>query len=347
MIKEKEMFMQRQLMNALSVLVGLLLGFVSGVIGVLSLRFILGRQRADDAWQAARYPKMRDLGTVRKLSVLPIIDWYAVDRGAGLATEPGVSYLLQADDTTLLFDVGFNRQHEHPSPLLRNLETLGKSLADLDMMVISHAHLDHVGGKDHADALTFAPSGQPVELSGLPVYTPDEPLTNPTAETVVVNAPQKLASGVATMGPIARQLFFDGWRPEQSLAIRVAGKGLVLVIGCGHPTIQRIVARAEMLFDEPVYAVIGGLHYPVTESRAQGPLGLPLQSFFGTGKFPWDPINKDDVAEAITFLQERQPKLVSLSPHDSCDWTLNAFQKAFGPAYQPLFVGQEIIINEE
>jgi 7,8-dihydropterin-6-yl-methyl-4-(beta-D-ribofuranosyl)aminobenzene 5'-phosphate synthase len=337
----------RDLTQYLSGLIGLLLGFVAGVVGLMSLRFVLGRQRADDAWQAASYPKMTDLGSVKHLSVLPLIDWYALDSGQHLATEPGVSYLIQADDTTLLFDVGFNRQHEHPSPLLRNLEAVGHSLAEVDMLVVSHAHLDHVGGKHHADAHTFAPSAAPVDLGGIPAYVPDEPLTNPTTETVVVNGPQKLAPGVASMGPIARQLFFDGWRPEQSLAVRVAGKGLVLIIGCGHPTIQRIVARAEMLFNEPIYGVVGGLHYPVTESRAVGPGGIPLQSFFGTGKWPWDPINKEDVRSAIDFLQERQPKLVSLSPHDSCDWTLNAFQQAFGPAYQPLFVGQKIMVNGE
>ena len=137
------------------------------------------------------------------------------------------------------------------------------------------------------------------------------------------------------MGPIPRQLFFLGWTPEQSLAIHVEGKGIVLIIGCGHPTLQRIVERAEMLFDEPIYGIIGGLHYPVTASRAER-FGLPAQMFLGTGKWPWDPINEDDVNEAIASLQARQPSLVSLSPHDSCDWSLNAFRQAFGPAYQDL-----------
>jgi len=34
----------------------------------------------------------------------------------------------------------------------------------------------------------------------------------------------------------------------------------VLITGCGHSTIQRIVERAEMLFDEPIYGIVGGLH---------------------------------------------------------------------------------------
>jgi hypothetical protein len=38
---------------------------------------------------------------------------------------------------------------------------------------------------------------------------------------------------------------------------------------------------------------------------------------------------------------------VTLSPHDSCDWTLRAFRRAFGEAYQELIVGQEIVVAGE
>ena len=111
------------------------------------------------------------------------------------------------------------------------------------------------------------------------------------------------------------------------------GKGLVLVIGCGHPTLQRIVDRAEMLFDEPVYGVGGGLHYPVTASPLVQ-FGLPVQRIVGPGKWPWDPINRGDVQTAIAYLQRRDPQLVALSPHDSCDWSVEAFRQAFDKVYQ-------------
>lgn len=318
-------------------------GLVLAGVGALSVRYLLGRRMADQVWAAGRYPKLTDLGTVKQLSILPLIDWYTADNGPALTSEPGVSYLIRADDTTILFDVGYNKLQEHPSPLLHNMAALGIDLAQVDVLVISHAHADHLGGGSHAQQHTFAPSGQPVDLNQMPAYVP-EPLMNPTAKTIVVDGPRPIAPGVASMGPIPRQLFFDGWRPEQSLAINVEGKGLVLVIGCGHPTIQRIVARAEMLFDPPIYGIVGGLHYPVTESRSKT-YGIPRQAIFGTGKWPWDPINRRDVQEAIAFLQSRQPKLVSLSPHDSCDWTVGTFRQAFGEAYQDLLVGREIVIQ--
>ena len=152
---------------------------------------------------------------------------------------------------------------------------------------------------------TFALSGQPLDLKGIPAYVP-VPLSNPTTQVTVVDGP--------------------------------------LVIGCGHSTLQRIVGRAEMLFDEPLYGIVGGLHYPVTASR-EVKLGLPLQRIFGTGKFPWDPISQQDVEAAIAYLQRRHPRLVALSPHDSCDWSIEAFRSAFGAAYRDVQVGKEIVVG--
>lgn len=308
------------------------------VMGGLSARFYLGRRRADRAWSAAHYPRLKDVGTVKQLTILPLIDWYTARED--LMGEPGVSYLLRADDTTILFDVGLNGPGEHPSPLLRNMQALGVNLEEVDAIVISHLHLDHVGGMACQRQQTFALSGEPVDLSGLRAYVPT-PMTHPTAEVELVAGPRVIAPGIVSLGPIPRQLFFFGWTPEQSLAINVAGKGPVLIVGCGHSTLQRIIDRAEMLFDTPIYAVVGGLHYPVTASR-EVMFGLPMQRILGTGKWPWDPINRNDVEAAITYLHHRRPQLVALSPHDSCDWSLEAFRQAFGEVYQELLVGQEI-----
>jgi 7,8-dihydropterin-6-yl-methyl-4-(beta-D-ribofuranosyl)aminobenzene 5'-phosphate synthase len=316
-------------------------GLVLAAAGGLAARFILGRRHADRVWASARYSKLKDVGIVKHLTILPLIDWYIAREG--LIGEPGVSYLVRADDTTILFDVGYNTRGEHPSPLLRNMAALGVEVTDIDMVVISHAHEDHVGGTSHMMQHTFALSGQPVDLKRIPAYVP-VPLSNPTARVTVVDGPQVIAPGVASMGPIPRQLFFLGWTPEQSLAVDVEGKGIVVIIGCGHSTLQRIVDRAEMLFDEPLYGIVGGLHYPVTASR-EVKFGLPLQRLLGTGKLPWDPINRQDVETAIAYLEHRHPQLVALSPHDSCDWSIEAFRRAFGGVYQDVKVGKEIVVE--
>jgi 7,8-dihydropterin-6-yl-methyl-4-(beta-D-ribofuranosyl)aminobenzene 5'-phosphate synthase len=316
-------------------------GLAAAAIGALSVRFHLGRCCADCAWRTTYYPKFGDVGTVKHLSILPLVDWYtAPNSGKTLEGEAGVSYLVRADDTTILFDVGLNAQGEHPSPLLRNMDALGVSLEEVDYIFISHLHLDHVGGMAYERAHTFGLSNKRLNLDGVTALVP-APMTHPTARVEVEREPRVIAPGIITLGPIPRQLFFLGWTPEQSLAVNVEGKGVVLIIGCGHATVQRIVDRAEQLLDAPLYGVVGGLHYPVTASRLMR-FGLPLQRILGTGKWPWDPINQEDVAAGIRCLQQRQPRLVALSPHDSCDWSLEAFRGAFDGAYWNLQVGEAI-----
>ncbi len=306
----------------------------------LSARFVRGRQRAEALWQASQYPKFGDIGQVKHLTILPLIDWYTAD--PELEGEPGVSYLIRADDRTILFDLGLNRRQEHPSPLLRNMARLGVSFDEIDMIFISHAHLDHIGGRRNMAEGVFAPSAGYVNLRQMPAYVPT-PLVNPTATPIVLEGPTVLAPGVASMGPIPRQLFFLGWTLEQSLAIHVEGKGIVVIVGCGHPTLQKILARQAMLFDAPLYGIIGGLHYPVTGSRSVRH-GIPRQQVFGTGLWPWQRISQTDVHRAIALLYARDPQVVALSPHDSCDWSLAAFRTAFGKKYRDILVGRAIEI---
>ena len=105
-------------------------GLVLTAAGGLALRFHLGRRRADRVWAATRYPKLEDIGTVKNLAILPLIDRHVAREG--LRGEAGVSYLVRAGDTTILFDVGLNGDREHPSPLLCNMEVLGVHLEEVD-----------------------------------------------------------------------------------------------------------------------------------------------------------------------------------------------------------------------
>jgi 7,8-dihydropterin-6-yl-methyl-4-(beta-D-ribofuranosyl)aminobenzene 5'-phosphate synthase len=310
---------------------------VVGEAGYYGGRFEINRRDTAAAWSVASYPRLGDVGAVRRLSILPLIDWYP--SRDGLIGEPGVSYLVHADETTILMDVGFNLKGEHPSPLLRNAAALGVDLGRLDALVISHPHNDHMGG---SPTIGLTRSSEPFDLRGIPAYV-TAPLAIPTAKPVLVDAPRVIAKGIATMGSITSPDFVFGVTPEQSLAVNVEGKGLVIVVGGGHPTVERILTRAEALFDLPIYGIVGGLHYPVTESRAVIN-GLPAQKVMGTGKWPWDPINEADVRAGIAALQRRSPRLVALSAHDSCDWSLGAFKAAFGPASRDVLVGQEIVV---
>ena len=76
-----------------------------------------------------------------------------------------------------------------------------------------------------------------------------------------------------------------------------------------------------------------------------GGFRLPIQRLIGTGKWPWDPINREDVEAGIACLQRRRPQLVVLSPHDSCAWSIEAFRRAFEGRYQDVQVGEEMVVQ--
>ncbi|MDO9263447.1 MAG: MBL fold metallo-hydrolase, partial [Desulfosalsimonadaceae bacterium] len=247
-------------------------------LGLLALVFLLavkknvelknGRRKAAADRAAMKIEPLASPGVVGKLSILPLIDYYA-DR-PDLRTEPGVSYLVKADDTAILLDVGFNAKKEHPSPLLQNMAALGVSMSEIGMIFISHAHLDHLGGMRDQKEKTFSLSQGPVALSDIPVYAP-VPIApshwNPGPKTRVITDPVVLKPGIASIGVIHRFLFLMGRTLENALAVNVEGKGIVLIIGCGHQTIERIIERILTLFDAPIYAIIGGLHFPVGGGR--------------------------------------------------------------------------------
>ena len=54
--------------------------------------------------------------------------------------EPGVSYLVEDEGKKILFDVGYSEA------VITNAQKLSIDLLDVDLLVLSHAHLDHTWG---------------------------------------------------------------------------------------------------------------------------------------------------------------------------------------------------------
>ncbi len=293
--------------------------FVLGVIFVM-VRFqmaVTQVQRQEDQLFDSSVP---NIGLTKKLSILPLFEGAA---GPGLEAGKGVSYLIRTDTQTIMMDLGYNPEQANPDGLEKNMRALGVSLDQISLLVISHAHSDHIGGKGLLGGETFYLSaGQPA-LGSLPIYTPVE-MTYPGSQLMWVHGPMKLGEGVATTGPIpyinkapASLVLPSG--VEQSLVVNVEGVGLVVISGCGHPGMQRTVDLAQTTFGQPVVGVIGGQHYTSKEARDLGP--------------------------EIAFLQALKPVVVSLSPHDSGPLALEAFREAFKENYKEIVVGQEIVVQ--
>lgn len=284
--------------------------------------------------------KLADMGTVNNLSVLPLVEYYTDDDR--LKTEAGVSYLIKADDKTILMDVGFNKKKEHPSPLLHNANVLDVPLDKIDDIFISHTHLDHLGGMHEQKNKLFSISKGNVPLPNIPVYSPS-PVSpshfNSGPFPKVIKDPHVIEKGVASIGVIPRNLYLMGYTEENSLAVHMENKGIILIIGCGHQTIEKIILRAKRLFDAPIYGIIGGLHFPVKNGRIMiGPFNI--QNIVGSDRPPWHGINEKDVRDAIIAIRNENPAFVAISPHDSSDWSIDQFRNAFGNKYHELKAGR-------
>jgi len=155
---------------------------------------------------------------------------------AGLKTGWGFSALIEAENTpVLLFDTG-----NDSSSLLDNMKQLGIDPKHIGIIVISHAHGDHIGGLSgilaiNGQAKVYLPASTSHRITG--------------REVVPVSRPVRISESVMSTGEL-RGI-------EQSLAIKTA-RGIVVVAGCSHPGVGEIIDAASSY--GRVYGIIGGLH---------------------------------------------------------------------------------------
>ena len=168
-------------------------GAVVAAVGGLAARYAGQRSRIERSWLTEVAPKLTSIGEVDQLSILPLVERLVPSES--LAGEPGVSYLLRAGATTLLFDSGLNRKGHAGSALVKNAHALQVDLQGLDGVVISHLHMDHVGGMRSQRGHTFAFSAEPLEPKGMPAYVPT-PMRHDRADVALTTGPRVIATGL-------------------------------------------------------------------------------------------------------------------------------------------------------
>ena len=292
-----------------------LAGFSTFAFLFFSVRQTLTNHEIEREWKdvPAIVPPLE---TTSQLEIIPLYEEAGADDDFIIGH--GVSYLIRTDLATVLMDVGNNPEELSVAPFMQNMHKLGIDWNEIDRIVISHPHPDHIGGVAAWRQNTVSFGELPGIMGERLVFVPTDMAYQDAIHATIptLPSPDIATTGVISFPEVFPLSLFESKGGEQALVVHVANEGLVLITGCGHPTLEKLVARAETLYGQSVIGVIGGLHYEGATS--------------------------EDVQPHIQFLQSHQLKLVALSPHDSSPEALEAFRLAFPEAYQDLMVGNVI-----
>lgn len=147
----------------------------------------------------------------------------------------GWSCLVETHNRKILFDTGGNGKI-----LLENMTALNIDPDSIDDIVISHSDFDHIGGLS-----TFL-NTNPTAVVHIPISFRGIRYPN---KILYYDKPVEIYESIFLTGELVER--------EQSLAIKT-NKGLVLIVGCGHPGIVNIIDSVRNF--GKVFAIIGGLH---------------------------------------------------------------------------------------
>ncbi len=207
----------------------------------------------------------------------------AFGKNSEMRKDWGYAALVEYGGKRILFDTGNN-----PDILRQNAKVTGVDLTKLDFVVMSHRHGDHMGGLAYVLAVNpkvkiYAPK------EGFGVYGADLPSSFyrkesslPTEQRYYDGAPPEIMRfGTAWPGaniqlidknteitPGINLITLVSDKPgtlelrELSLALNTAD-GMVIVVGCSHPGIDKIVDAAYAI-NPHIHLVAGGLHLVVT-----------------------------------------------------------------------------------
>jgi 7,8-dihydropterin-6-yl-methyl-4-(beta-D-ribofuranosyl)aminobenzene 5'-phosphate synthase len=250
----------------------------------------------------------------------------------------GFSALVEIAGKRILFDTGDNAEI-----FAANVKAKGVDLTKLDFVVLSHRHSDHMAGlatvlSANPTVKIYAPKeGFGIYGSSLPssFYRKDDTLPPDmryyggkppeimkfgsawaNARFELIDQTTEIAPGITLIALISDA---PGTRElkELSLAINTPD-GVVLVVGCSHPGIERIVEAAAAI-NPRIRLIAGGFHLVVAPD--------------------------DVIAKVVNSLKDRF-NVENIAPgHCTGEPTFAALKKAFGDKYLYAGLGTSIPIG--
>jgi 7,8-dihydropterin-6-yl-methyl-4-(beta-D-ribofuranosyl)aminobenzene 5'-phosphate synthase len=233
-------------------------------------------------------PKDAAVHRVSALKITVLVTNLAGDGHEGVG-EWGYSALVEVDGHKIVYDTGAS-----PNIALNNARLLKVNLADVDDVILSHNHWDHVGGlmslrnelkvnnpkalsHAHVGARIFEPrldsAGQ--DQNGMRIIRAEYLAGG--GEFITHEKPTEIYPGVWFTGPVPRNNPEKNWSPglslqsssgliednvpEDSALIFDTAEGIVILTGCAHAGILNITQYARALLgNKPIVAIMGGLH---------------------------------------------------------------------------------------
>src|SRR4249920_2813040 len=250
----------------------------------------------------------------------------------------GFSALVDVAGKRILFDTG-----NDADIFATNVRAKGVDLKTLDFVVLSHRHSDHMAGLNYVLSVNptvkiYAPKeGFGIYGSSLPssFYRKEETLP-PEMRYYGGEPPQTMKFGAAWHGAkfelidktteifpgitlIALVSDAPGTKELKELSLAVnTSEGMVLVVGCSHPGIEKIVEAAAVI-NPKIHIVVGGFHLVAASD--------------------------DIIAKTVTALQVTF-KVESIAPgHCTGEPTFAALKKAFGDRYLYAGLGTTFLLG--
>ena len=262
----------------------------------------------------------------------------AFGKPSAMEKDWGFAALIEYGGQRILFDTGDN-----PDILADNAQAKGVDLSKLDFVVLSHRHGDHMGGMEYllsvnpkvriyASKENFGVYGFSLPSS---FYRKDETLPPeqryydgappavmkfgsawPRANFELIDKTTEIAPGIHLIALVSDKATTLELR-ELSLAIDTP-EGVVLVVGCSHPGIDRIVEAATST-GRRIHLLAGGLHLVVA---------------------------KDEEIQRIVFTLRDKWGVEYVAPgHCTGEPTFVALKRAFGTCYLHAGLGTTIALG--